>query len=122
MIAEVDYTIQIYSPILKKTERNEFIMGACFLVFGLAYIITNGYKAEVNTARLQVPVEYVGLIVVILFLASSGVAVFRSIFFLGNLRIVDGRLFPPRYRKTSSRMEGSTQRPTASNPLFGAQR
>ena len=67
MMAEVDYTIQIYSPILK-TEKNEFLLGACFLVFGLLYIIINGYKAEVNTARLQVPVEYIGLIAVILFL------------------------------------------------------
>jgi hypothetical protein len=67
MMAEVDYTIQIYGPLLK-TERNEFILGACFLIFGLIYIIVNGYKAEVNTARVQVPVEYVGLIGVILFL------------------------------------------------------
>lgn len=65
MMAEVDYTIQIYSPIFTTT-KSQYVLGSFFLIFGLIYIVFNGYKAEVNTARFQVPIEYLGFIFVLL--------------------------------------------------------
>ena len=70
MMAEVDYTIQIYTPFVK-TEFWQMILGAGFLVFGLAYIIRNGYKAEVNTERTQIPVAYTALMAVIICLLPA---------------------------------------------------
>jgi len=66
MMAEIDFTIQIYSPVISNP-TNLFLLGAFFLIFGVGYIVYNGYKAEVNTERLQVPLAYLGLIIVLLF-------------------------------------------------------
>jgi hypothetical protein len=65
MMAEIDYTVQLYSPVIK-TERGMFILGAAFLIFGVVYIIVNGYKAEVNTERFQVPIAFMCFIAVLL--------------------------------------------------------
>ncbi len=65
MMAEIDYTSQIYAPVLP-TERYQLLLGAGFLIFGTLYIIANGYKAEVNTERYSVPAAYVCFIAVII--------------------------------------------------------
>lgn len=70
MMAEVDYTIQIYTPIVQ-TERNQLLLGAAFLIFGLWYIIQNGYKAEVNTERTQVPIAYTAFMAMLLLMLPS---------------------------------------------------
>lgn len=70
MMAEVDYTLQVYSPVLKNLQQ-DYIVGAIFLIFGLVYIIINGFKAEVNTERSQVPVAYSAFLVVILCVIPS---------------------------------------------------
>jgi Na+/proline symporter len=70
MMAEVDYTIQIYTPLVK-TERHQLILGAVFLIFGLSYIVWNGYKAEVNTERTQVPIAYASFIAIVVCLLPS---------------------------------------------------
>ncbi len=64
MMAEVDYTVQLYSPIVQ-SQVYLFGIGALFLLFGVSYIVKNGYKAEVNTERIQVPLAYTGFITVL---------------------------------------------------------
>jgi Na+/proline symporter len=64
MMAEIDYTIQIYSPVIK-SQKGIFLLGSALLIFGMVYILKNGYKAEVNTERLQLPVTYAGFIAVL---------------------------------------------------------
>jgi hypothetical protein len=64
MMAEVDYTIQIFSPMMQ-APASQFLLGAIFLIFGLIYILLNGYKAEVNTERTQVPIAYAAFIFVL---------------------------------------------------------
>ncbi len=65
MMAEIDYVIQTYVPVVNDGVIRYMIM-AGFLIFGVLYIIINGYKAEVNTERIQVPIAYAGLIFVLL--------------------------------------------------------
>lgn len=65
MMAEIDYVIQTYTPVVNNGVLRYMIM-AGFLIFGVLYIIINGYKAEVNTERIQVPIAYSGLIFVLL--------------------------------------------------------
>jgi Na+/proline symporter len=65
MMAELDYTMQVYSPLVTNTQST-FIIQTLFLAFGVLYIIVNGYKAEVNTERIQVPFAYAGLIAVLI--------------------------------------------------------
>ena len=65
MMAEIDYVVQVYSPIFTNPWAVYF-SGAAFLVFGVLYIIINGYKAEVHTERIQVPLAYLGLIAVLI--------------------------------------------------------
>src|SRR5690349_11851995 len=52
MMAEIDYTLQVYSPYISDPAA-VIGAGAFFLLFGAVYIIHNGYKAEVITERLQ---------------------------------------------------------------------
>ncbi|MGZ8874243.1 MAG: hypothetical protein ACXW1F_04735 [Halobacteriota archaeon] len=66
MMAELDYTMQIYAPLVSSAKYT-FIIQSAFLIFGVIYIIVNGYKAEVNTERLQVPFAYAGLMAVLVF-------------------------------------------------------
>ena len=64
MMAEIDYTVQVYSPVVR-SKSGMLLVGGIFLLFGLAYIIISGYKAEVLTERFQVPIAYMGIIVVL---------------------------------------------------------
>jgi Na+/proline symporter len=61
MMAEVDYTSQVYAPIVS-APWGAYTLQVLFLLFGTVYIIFNGFKAEVRTERIQVPVAYLGLI------------------------------------------------------------
>ncbi len=65
MMAEIDYVLQVYSPVVTNPIVL-YALGTVFLSFGVLYIIINGYKAEVNTERVQVPLAYLGLIAVLL--------------------------------------------------------
>ncbi len=65
MMAEIDYVMEVYSPVIPDVSTR-YIAGAIFLLFGVIYIVQNGYKAEVRTERLQVPFAYAGLIAVLL--------------------------------------------------------
>ncbi len=65
MMAEIDYTVQILAPQWPGL-WSRFFIGAGFLIFGVAYILLNGYKAEVNTERIQVPVAYAALLTVLI--------------------------------------------------------
>lgn len=65
MMAELDYTMQVYAPVVSSPTYT-FIIQSLFLTFGVLYIIVNGYKAEVNTERIQVPFAYAGLIAVLI--------------------------------------------------------
>jgi Na+/proline symporter len=65
MMAEIDYVLLVYSPVIKD-RRLLYLLGAVFLAFGVIYIIQNGYKAEIHTERLQVPIAYMGLISVLI--------------------------------------------------------
>jgi Na+/proline symporter len=83
MFAEVDYTVAVYHPAL---QIRPIILQASFLFFGVGYVIWNGYKAEVNTERIQVPLAYIGLLTV-LFFAFPQVYVFSG---MRPFRIVIG--------------------------------
>jgi Na+/proline symporter len=74
MFAEVDYTVAVYHPALR---IRPVALQAAFLLFGVGYVIWNGYKAEVNTERIQVPLAYMGLLTV-LFFAFPQVYVFSG--------------------------------------------
>jgi Na+/proline symporter len=63
MFAEVDYTVAVYHPVLNV---DAISLQLAFLVSGAGYIIWNGYQAEVKAERFQVPLAYIGLIVVLL--------------------------------------------------------
>lgn len=63
MMAEIDYTVQVYLPLLP---RGGLPLTVGFLILGLSYIVVNGYKAEVNVVRYQVPFAYCALISVLL--------------------------------------------------------
>ena len=101
MMAEVDYTIQVYAPFVKSLP-GQYILGGVFLIFGLSYIVKNGYKAEVNTERTQVPIAYLAFIVILVCIlpsvwAYSGVFSYSvivvvfllalAILFIGKLRV-----------------------------------
>ncbi|MBI1746444.1 MAG: hypothetical protein HYR55_07630 [Acidobacteria bacterium] len=70
MMAEIDYTLQIYAPFLTRP-LFQYILGAAFLIFGVSYIVAYGFKAEVNTERVQVPVAYACLIAVLILTVPS---------------------------------------------------
>ena len=74
MFAEVDYTVAVYHPAL---QIKPIILQAAFLFFGAGYVIWNGYRAEVNTERIQVPLAYIGLLT-ILFFAFPQVYIFSG--------------------------------------------
>jgi Na+/proline symporter len=63
MLAEVDYTVAVYRPALSV---EPIFLQLFFLGLGVGYIIWNGYKAEVNTERIQVPLAYIGFLAVLL--------------------------------------------------------
>lgn len=63
MLAEVDYTVAVYHPI---GFVKPVVLQLVFLGIGLVYIIWNGFKAEVRTERIQVPLAYIGLLAVLL--------------------------------------------------------
>lgn len=63
MVVEIGYCTQVYYAMSVK-EQEWF--QASFLIIGAAYIVYNGYKAEVNTERVQVPLAYVCFIAILL--------------------------------------------------------
>jgi len=68
MIAEVDYTTQIYNPLLaSKPPLIKLALEAFFLITGLCYVVFYGLKAEVNTERWQVPIAYAGFLLALFF-------------------------------------------------------
>src|SRR5579859_4058699 len=70
MMVEIDYATQIYQPFFP-TKIGLFLLGMAFLAFGFVYIALGGYKAEVNTERVQVPVAYATLLAIILILVLN---------------------------------------------------
>lgn len=68
MVAEVDYTALVYTPV---TWARPIYVESFFLVLGLSYIVFNGFKAEVNTERIQVPIAYGGLLLTLLVILPS---------------------------------------------------
>ena len=74
MMLEIDYTLQTYRPIITN-EVVLSILGGGFLIFGVIYIVKNGYKAEVNTERFQVPCAY-GFLIAVLLVTLPGVWVY----------------------------------------------
>jgi Na+/proline symporter len=86
MMSEVDYTTQIYDPIFP-TQWMKLVLGALLLLFGVIYTIVNGYKAEVNTERFQVPIAFGALLLVLILMlpavwVTSGGKPFLAIFLL----------------------------------------
>lgn len=86
MMAELDYTMQVYAPVVSDPWYT-YIVQSLFLFFGVLYIIINGYKAEVNTERIQVPFAYAGLMAVLILTlpavwTHSGTKAFTIIFSL----------------------------------------
>lgn len=69
MVAEVDYTVAVYSPVTGAVDPMYF--EAFFFTAGVLYIIWNGYKAEVVTERFQVPLAYSGILVTLLSLLPA---------------------------------------------------
>ncbi len=67
LVAEVDYTVLAYEPIsgLLGFKVPAMLLEGFFLLAGLCYIVVNGYRAEVNAERIQVPVAYIGLLVIL---------------------------------------------------------
>ncbi len=65
MMAEADYATQVYVPVLP-AEVWRWALLAFFVLAGTIYIVVNGYKAEVNTERFQVPTAYVAMLAVLL--------------------------------------------------------
>lgn len=70
MMVEIDYATTIYQPFFA-TETALYPVGLFFLAFGFLYIAYGGYKAEVNTERVQVPLAYSALLAVILALVFN---------------------------------------------------
>jgi Na+/proline symporter len=70
MMVEIDYATQIYQPFFP-ARLSLFLLGMAFLAFGFVYIALGGYKAEVNTERIQVPVAYSALLLIILVLVLN---------------------------------------------------
>ena len=99
MMAELDYTMQVYAPVVSNTWYT-FIIQSLFLFFGVFYIIVNGYKAEVNTERIQVPFAYAGLMAVLILTLPavwihSGAKTFTiifSIFIVTLLLMIVGKM------------------------------
>lgn len=89
MLAEVDYTLLVYTPIVQRyataipAARQNLALEVFFLGIGLSYIIKNGFKADINTIKFRVPTAYVGFIAVLLgalpavWATSGSVAFFR---------------------------------------------
>lgn len=105
MMAEIDYTTIVYSPVIGNWPKSSaWFLQAFFLLFGAGYIIFNGYKAEVNTERFQVPIAYCGLLAVLLFTITNvqehaGASVFRIVCLLlacSLLLIILGKLLTGR--------------------------
>ena len=88
MMVEIDYATAIYQPFFS-TKLSLFMLGMVFLAFGFVYIALGGYKAEVNTERVQVPVAYAALLFIILSLVLN-------VYFKGHTQafwILNGFLF-----------------------------
>lgn len=88
MMVEVDYATTIYQPFFA-TDLGLYLLGILFLCFAFLYITYGGYKAEVNTERVQVPVAYVTLLTVVLSLVLN-------VYFQGYVEafwILNGLLF-----------------------------
>lgn len=70
MMVEIDYATTVYQPFFA-TETALYGLGIVFLAFAFAYIAYGGYKAEVNTERVQVPIAYAALLAVVLSLVFN---------------------------------------------------
>lgn len=88
MMVEIEYATSVYQPFFN-SEIALYGLGLVFLSFGFIYIAYGGYKAEVNTERIQVPVAYTTLLIVVLSLVLN-------VFFKGYSQafwILNGFLF-----------------------------
>ena len=63
LIAEVDYTSQVYAPVWP---YQPYFLQFAFLVLGASYVVWNGFRAEVKSERWQVPIAYLGLLTMLL--------------------------------------------------------
>jgi Na+/proline symporter len=70
MMAEIDFTDQIFYPLVTSTGGRNLVL-LFFLIGGSVFIVINGYKAEVNTERWQVPVAYAFMLVAIIALIPA---------------------------------------------------
>jgi Na+/proline symporter len=70
MMAEIDYATSVYQPFFTDP-KSLYVLGMVFLLFGFIYITYGGYKAEVNTERIQVPIAYATLLLVVLIMIQN---------------------------------------------------
>jgi hypothetical protein len=68
MMTEIDYTVQLYAL---PGWVAQFSLLAFFLLFGIACIVWNGFKAEVHVERFQLPASYCALIIALLLLLPT---------------------------------------------------
>jgi Na+/proline symporter len=70
MMVEIEYATSVFQPFFT-SEVALYGLGIVFLTFAFIYIAYGGYKAEVNTERVQVPVAYATLLAVVLVLVLN---------------------------------------------------
>jgi Na+/proline symporter len=70
MMVEIEYATSVFQPFFA-SELALYGLGIVFLSFAYIYIAYGGYKAEVNTERVQVPIAYATLLTVVLVLVLN---------------------------------------------------